>query len=307
MTKNTNRADKARFIKPSPFSRQAANTLLFSAFGACIIAVLYNLRRSRLKLYRIKFAYSEFAKLSKPEQVFLLRLAHIRNDLRHIFYMCVAAERGTKSSSGIERRLALHQLLFYLRLIYGTLEEAWKVIHASWDGEKLYARLGALLSPEGRMALKTIRRYCSHGNLARTIRDQFAFHYEDEPLEAPLARRRRDETWEIITGMQSGNVFHAFAEGLRMEGMLMTVREKGEGWSEAGIRGSIIKLYEGYQPINNAFSKFSDDLLVGFAKRVRCTTEEFTPTHVTDFKTVFPILFVDEESLKKLGSNLSSR
>jgi hypothetical protein len=219
--------------------------------------------------------------------------------------MCVAAERGTKSNSGIERKLAIHQLLFYLRLIYGTLAEAWKVIHGSWDGEKLYATLDPLLT-EGRTALKEMRSYFSQENLARTIRDQFAFHYEDEPLEAPLDHRKGDETWEIITGEQSGNVFHDFAEDIRMEGMLISVRQKDEGWSESEIRANVIKLYEGYQAMNNAFSKFSDDLLVGFTKRSRRKTEQFMPIHVTDFRKVFPILFVDEESLKMLGSNPNS-
>jgi hypothetical protein len=275
---------------------------VLSALVASAAAIAYKIRKTRapLKLYRIQFSQGEFAKLAKPEQLFLLRLAHIRNDLRHIFYMCVAAERGTRSESAIERKLVMHQLLFYLRLIYGTLEEAWKVIHSAWDGERLHATLDSLLTPEGKDALRTIKRYFSRTNLARTIRDKFAFHYEDEPLDAPLARRPDDQVCEIITGVQSGNVFHAFAEDIRAEAMLMTVRSEADGWSEAEIRASVVKLYEGYQDINRAISKFSDEILVGFTKRIRREASEFTQTRVTDFRKVFPILFVDEESLKKL-------
>jgi hypothetical protein len=80
----------------------------------------------------------------------------------------------------------------------------------------------------------------------------------------------------------------------------MTVRSEADGWSEAEIRASVVKLYEGYQDINRAISKFSDEILVGFTKRIRREASEFTQTRVTDFRKVFPILFVDEESLKKL-------
>lgn len=100
--------------------------------------------------------------------------------------------------------------------------------------------------------------------------------------------------------MQGGNIFHAFAEDIRSEAMLMTVRTGQEGWSEAEIRDSIIKLYEGYRYADRAFIKFSDDILVGLTKRIGSKARPFTQTDLTDFRDVRPILFVDEESLKQL-------
>jgi hypothetical protein len=51
------------------------------------------------QLYRIRFSYSDFRKLSEEEQLFFVRLAQIADDLRHVFYLCVAAERGSHSAS----------------------------------------------------------------------------------------------------------------------------------------------------------------------------------------------------------------
>jgi hypothetical protein len=270
---------------------------------SCLVAVwcTFRKRTQTLKLYRIEFSQGDFAKLAKPEQLFLLRLANIRNDLRHIFCMCVVAERGKEAGSQIEKKIAVHQLLFYLRQIYGTLEEGWKVIHEGWDGQRLHKTLESLLSDDGRNALQTIRRYFSRPNLARTIRDTFAFHYDSDALEPPLARRPSTQVCEIISGMQRGNIFHAFAEDIRSEAMLMTVRTGQEGWSESEIGDSIIKLYEGYQEIDRAFIKFSDEILVGLTKRIGSKVQPFTQTDFTDFREVRPILFVDEESLTKLG------
>lgn len=150
----------------------------FSLLG--IVCYILVKRRRNLKLYRIEFSQGDFAKLAKPEQLFLLRLANIRNDLRHIFYMCVVVERGTKAGSQTKKKMAVHQLLFYLRLIYGTLEEGWKVIHEAWDGERLHQTLDALLTDDGRNALQRIKKYFSGPNLARTVRNTFAFHYDGD-------------------------------------------------------------------------------------------------------------------------------
>jgi hypothetical protein len=67
---------------------------------------------NELLLYRIKFDRSEFLKMPEDEQLFFVQLAHVADDLRHVFYLCVAAEKGTRSASPDERKVALHELLF---------------------------------------------------------------------------------------------------------------------------------------------------------------------------------------------------
>src|SRR2546427_2851903 len=87
---------------------------------------------NELLLYRIKFNHSDFRGMSEEDQLFFVRLAHVADDLRHVFYLCVAAEKGTHSDSADERRLALHQLLFGVRLVYSILYEGWKVVKDTW-------------------------------------------------------------------------------------------------------------------------------------------------------------------------------
>jgi hypothetical protein len=88
-------------------------------------------------VYRLRFRYSDFRKLSEEEQLFFVRLAQIADDLRHVFYLCVAAARGSQSGSADERKLGMHQVLFCVRLIYSILNEGWSVIDCDWNGRKL--------------------------------------------------------------------------------------------------------------------------------------------------------------------------
>ncbi len=167
-----------------------------------------------LQLYRLTFDYAEFLKLSEPEQLFFVRLANAMDDLRHVFHLCVGAEKGTHSTSADGRKLATHQRLFGVRLIYSILLEGWKVIDSEWNGQALGKNWHARLSDPARTALEFLGKYFAQPNLARTIRDNFGFHYLREPLAGTLPHVPKAAA-EIITGKYSANVFYTLAEQIR--------------------------------------------------------------------------------------------
>src|SRR2546430_10438282 len=110
----------------------------------------------QLLLFRLRFDYSDFRKLSEDEQLFFILLGHIADDLRHVFYLAVSAERGSQSTSTDERKLGLHQLLFCVRLVYSILNEAWKVIKRDWHETKLGKTWNPKLTERGRRGLKVL-------------------------------------------------------------------------------------------------------------------------------------------------------
>ena len=77
-----------------------------------------------MKLCRRTFSHIALKKLPEAEQLFFVRLAHVRNDLRHINSLCQIALGSVRSTSDVECDVSLHQFLFAVRLLYGTLNEA---------------------------------------------------------------------------------------------------------------------------------------------------------------------------------------
>lgn len=75
----------------------------------------------------MKFSYADFRQLPEQEQLFAVQLAQIANDLRHVFCLAIVAENGTHFGSSDERKLAVHQLLFAIRLIQPLLMKAGKL------------------------------------------------------------------------------------------------------------------------------------------------------------------------------------
>jgi hypothetical protein len=155
--------------------------------------------KKEIQLYRIKFGHSDFLKLPEEDHLFLFGSRMWRTNLRHTFSLCVAAEKGTRSQSADERKLALHQLLFAVRLVYGILTEGWKLIKQSWSEKALGKRWHPLLTEKGRNGLAFLGKCFGKRNLARTIRDNFGFHYLAERLRAPLAGVS-PQAGEIISG-----------------------------------------------------------------------------------------------------------
>jgi hypothetical protein len=260
---------------------------------------------ARIELHRIKFSHADFLKLPKEVQLLFVRLAHVTDDLRHVFYLCVAAEKGTRSHSPDERKLALHQLLFGVRLIYSILYEGWNVIKDRWKGTALGKTWDSRLSEDAREGLKYLGKYFGQSkNLSRTVRNKFGFHYSSDLLREPLAsaRKRSDE---IITGNRSANIFYPFAEEIRALALLQATLPKGapklweENVSEADIRKAAIALYESFKPVRNAFDAFSNSVLTQVVKSLPRKTERFVAPSVTKFSEMLPVLFVEEPGTRK--------
>jgi hypothetical protein len=219
-------------------------------------------------------------------------------------YLCVAAERGTRSDSADERKLALHQLLFCVRLVYSILHEGWNVINDTWNGKALGKKWDQRLSDKARKGLGFLGRYFGPQNLSRTIRNEFGYHYNRESLREPLAQVSNRED-EIITGRYSANIFYAFAEEIRSLAMLQAAVPKASDklWrpnaSETEIRAAAIRLYEDFKPIRDAFDAFANDVLVTIVKSLPYKTEKFVPARITKFSEMSPILFVEQPMLAK--------
>jgi hypothetical protein len=252
-----------------------------------------------LQLYRIKFPKGEFLKLPEEDQVFFIQLAQVADDLRHVLHLCVAAEKGTKSQSAEERRLALHQLLFGVRSVHSILNEGWKVITERWSEKALGKRWHPRLSDDAKEALKFLSRYFAQPNLTRTIRNNFGSHYLSEHLREPL-QHAPEEAAEIITGKHSGNIFYTLAEEVRALAIMQAAAhpETPMLWDEKAskddIRAAAVRLYESFKPVLDAFDRFANNVLVTIVKSLPYTTETFIPPRLTQLQEMTIPLFIEE-------------
>src|SRR5438874_636088 len=107
-----------------------------------------------MKVWRFTFSHDAFYRLPEEKRVFWLQLAQIRNDLRAIDGICipllnvVRIGKAAEQFSDAEQSIALHQLIFAVRQLCGTLKEAHTVVQKQWHGTELSKEMDSSLSKE---------------------------------------------------------------------------------------------------------------------------------------------------------------
>lgn len=257
---------------------------------------------AELKMFRVSFSSAEFQKLPSEDQLLIVRLAQVTDDLRSIQYLCVAAERGTRSKSRDERALAIHQLLFGVRLLYSTVHEAMELIRTSWNGVH-GKRWHLRLTDKGRAARKQLNKYFADAqNIATYIRNSFGFHYNADALRETVAKYPHKDC-DILTGYHSANVFYPFAEDIRARAMVQAAAPAGSpnllgtGVSDNELRAGVVELYTLYRKPLEAFQVFANDFLIASVKTLKPKSKQFTVRRATTFQRMKSILFVEEPAV----------
>jgi hypothetical protein len=241
-----------------------------------------------MKLQRLIFSHSALSQLPKAEQLFFVRLAHVRNDLRHIDSLCQIALHSVRSTTGVEQDVSLHQFLFAVRLLYGVLNESLELIRRDWLTKGLGQQIGSLLTKEARASLSLLKNYLSKNNLMSKMRNQFAFHYLSDNLSGVIRRARTDDH-TFITGRLSGNVFYVFAEKLHNAAIV-------EATDETEVRSAVRRFYNELSRIRSHFVRFSDAVLFEVGKKLGIRTQSFETTAVIDPADVSSVIFMDENN-----------
>jgi len=242
-----------------------------------------------MKLYRIKFRHSIFSHLPKEEQAFFVRLAQVRNDLRQIDLICLTGVQSVNDTAESEKDVSLHQLMFGVRLLYGTLNEAWQIVQTGWNRSGLAKSFYPLLSTDSKEALDRLKKYFGSKNLISGIRNKFAFHYDPTIISEALLdiESKPPRNFEFVTGRTNANVFYGFAEIVRNFAMA-----KATGLTMG--RDAVRKLYDEPHGVYTDFTLFSDGVLLIVAEKLSMTTKVVETKAITQMGKFPNVIFIEE-------------
>jgi hypothetical protein len=262
-------------------------------------------------LRKYSLSAAEFATLPISERLFFVRLANIANDLRHVQLLTVREIRAVNEHTGVEREVALHQMIFGLRHWYAILNEAWNVIHVGWNGQRLGRKFYPKLS-KGKKAFDELRKYFSGNNLVRTIRDHFASHYEIGYLPRVLDELPASDQYHFVSSERSVNTFYSIAENIRNAALIATADQLGDDqpklWDEARARVAIRRLYAEAGRVSEKLDLFLGNLLPLILKPCHLKKDSFTSGAVADPEGRHSLIFIDEDAIiRRQGAGTSTR
>jgi hypothetical protein len=243
---------------------------------------------SAMELVRVTIDSKKFRELDDSEQLFLVRLGQIHNDMRRVRQMVVCAHNGVKTYTGIEHEIALHSLIFAVRLWCAVVNEAEDVIQTGWHGSQLSKKMHVDLNDAAKDALKAFQRYFAKRNLVRTVRDKFASHYDRDCITSALKRVSGDYTF--VTSERSGNIFYNFSEAVRHASMLDEV-------GSLDPNTATNPLYRELGELHDWFMTFSHAIMVAITGKCGIAVETFNSEAVVNQGERLPTIFVDERAM----------
>ncbi len=145
-------------------------------------------------------------------------------------------------------------------------------------------------SPKGKDAYDYLKRYFSHKNLIRTIRDRFAYHYGTDQLARLLRELNPESEQHFVTTQYGSNIFYNVAESIQNLALIATTGDElgftqSTSWSEDVARQAIRKLYEEVCRVFDQFHQLCDDLLPLIIKQCKLTRKMLSSSAVLDAET----------------------
>jgi hypothetical protein len=158
----------------------------------------------------------------EPEFMLFTKLAHFSNESLALMKSMLWARQSTGSTSeetGAQTVLGL----MWMRLLCGSLSEAYQLLQTGYFGSCLSKAYQASLPQSAVEALDNLNRYFNGNNAIKTIRDRFAFHYSpeaDEQIKSALSEAEDEELQVLISDTDGSNNLYYFAEVLINRAML---------------------------------------------------------------------------------------
>ena len=139
-----------------------------------------------MTIYRARLSKDGLRQLPSAERKLFLTLGHAVNEvnaLRKLLFW--SSDFSDKNDVVTQGRITF--ALIFVRLLAGKTKEANELIKKRFLRSKVLSQgYLPLLSPKGREALAKLKRLFGGSNLISSIRNDFAFHYSPDAIDAAL-------------------------------------------------------------------------------------------------------------------------
>jgi hypothetical protein len=174
-----------------------------------------------LILHRVTISKKRFDSIPEPERLLFIHFGHSIfeiNTLLRVFLWSSSFENLKEEE--INARMA--QGLVIARVLIGKINEAYLLIKKHYHGE-IAKKYNPLLNDAARDAFLYFKRYFSHSNLIKAVRNKYAFHYSHDELAKILMQFKPMDELVFYLSQDSRNSFFCSAEKIVNNAMLEAI------------------------------------------------------------------------------------
>lgn len=176
-----------------------------------------------VKLHRVVLTRDQLNRIPDAERRMLILIAHAFNELNilsKIFHYAASAEAADPILLDAENA----QALVLARVITGKIYECWQLLQKSFFGSALSKTYYPRLDADTITSLDALKRYFNRDNAIAAMRNEFAFHYAPDQIDAGHQALKEGDSLGVYFGKEDGNTFFAFADTIAGRAMLERIK-----------------------------------------------------------------------------------
>lgn len=193
-------------------------------------------------------------------------MGHLRNQLM-VLWKLQKWSVNNPSTHPVLINVNVAQTFLLSSLLAGKLWEGWQLLRVAYFASKVSKSIEEHLPEKAQLGLANLKKYFKANNLIDDIRNQFAFHYDPEKVQAQLQQVEDGDEMFVCVAEKSANMFYHVSEVIVASAMLESV-------VPGDFNQATRKFYEEIGEVSRYFIDFCDGCLEYMTDEYLGTTKE---------------------------------
>ena len=170
----------------------------------------------------IALTRSQLDAIPESERRLVILVTHAANELNALSKLFHYSATAT-AKDPILLQAENAQALVLARLLTGKIYECWQLLQSAFFGSALSKTYHPFFDADALQSLDALKRYFSHENVIASMRNNFAFHYSLDQIDAGYSSLIDGDALDVYFGNEDGNSFFAFADTITGRAMLEAI------------------------------------------------------------------------------------
>ena len=176
-----------------------------------------------VQLHQITLSRAQLDAIPEADRRLLVLVAHAANELSVLSKLFHFSASST-SAAPILQEAENAQAMVLARVLTGKIYECWGLLQSAFFGTALSKTYEPQFDAGSSDALMALKRYFSRDNAIATVRNQHAFHYATDQIDAGYKALADGDSLEMYLASSTTNTLYAFADTIAGRAMLESVK-----------------------------------------------------------------------------------
>ena len=176
-----------------------------------------------VRVHHITLSRTQLDAVPETERRLLVLMANAANELNVLSKLFHFSARAA-SKTPILMQAENTQSLVLGRVLTGKIYECWKLLQSAFFRTAISKTYHPQFDQEALEALEALKRYFGRDNIIATVRNQYAFHYSPEQVDAGYRTLVDDDPLEVYLAKSNANTLYAFGHTIAGRAMLESIK-----------------------------------------------------------------------------------